>query len=133
MWIHLGGHRTTVEKEVPRPSWRLRLPEDQQGRREGGRRPVRAHAQGLPVWLGLPRAWQTHLLLPGAVPCGVARVCAPAPGTTSCQDPWDRAQDGFLQVGLTLLLGRGDTPQGGLAHCGLYFGSNFGSNRLAQA
>lgn len=35
-----------MEKAVARLSWRLRLPEDKRGRREGRRR--------LPVWLGTP-------------------------------------------------------------------------------
>lgn len=41
-----------MEKAVARLSWRLRLPEDKRGRREGGR--------GSPSGWGLPRAWQTH-------------------------------------------------------------------------
>lgn len=37
---------------------------------------------------GFPQAWQTHLLLPGAVPCGVACVCAPVPGLVGLGSGW---------------------------------------------
>ena len=85
-WRSHGGFSShtavTVEKGVAGLSWCPSLPERQGGggRAAGGLFGV--GAQVLPVWLGPPHrpGSQTHLLLPGAGPCGVAPVCASCQG-----------------------------------------------------
>lgn len=51
-----------------------------------------------------PQAWQTHVLLPGTVPCRVAHVYALVLGTTSCLGHMESVQDGFLHGEVTLPL-----------------------------
>lgn len=74
-----------MEKAVARLSWRLRLPEDKRGGREGGRRCSALVLRGSLSGWGLPRAWQTH-----APASSWSRALRTGPCMFSC------ARNGFL-------------------------------------
>ena len=81
-WRSHSGFSSHTTVTVEKLSWCPSLPEGQGGggRAAGGLFGV--GAQVLPVWLGPPHrpGSQSHVLLPGAGPCGVAPMRAPCQG-----------------------------------------------------